>query len=121
MMKMNKLKWLTDIKNPHENVSPLEVDFKTVCISKGWQECMDTVKKAYEDRRCEYCGAGDDAHHSYTCPTGLHADRESRAVELLRELGDKIYEWRSDCDCYSVAGVEKQVLKIEELLEDRDG
>ena len=26
--------------------------------------------------RCEHCGAGDDAHHSYTCPTGKHPDRE---------------------------------------------
>lgn len=27
------------------------------------------------EKRCEHCGAGDDAHHSFTCPTGLHPDR----------------------------------------------
>ena len=30
---------------------------------------------APEDDGCIYCGAGDDIHHSYTCPTGLHPDR----------------------------------------------
>jgi hypothetical protein len=27
-----------------------------------------------EDGRCIYCGAGDDNHHSFECPTGLHPD-----------------------------------------------
>ena len=25
--------------------------------------------------RCIHCGAGDSAHHSFSCPTGLHPDR----------------------------------------------
>lgn len=25
--------------------------------------------------KCKHCGAGDDNHHSYSCPTGLHPDR----------------------------------------------
>lgn len=25
--------------------------------------------------RCEHCGAGDDNHHAFTCPTMLHPDR----------------------------------------------
>jgi hypothetical protein len=29
-----------------------------------------------KNERCEYCGAGDDSHHSYTCPTGKHPNRE---------------------------------------------
>lgn len=28
-----------------------------------------------DDERCEHCGAGDDNHHSFTCPTNLHPDR----------------------------------------------
>ena len=27
------------------------------------------------DGRCIHCGAGNDAHHSYTCPTNKHPDR----------------------------------------------
>ena len=27
------------------------------------------------DIRCYFCGAGDDNHHSFSCPTGLHEDR----------------------------------------------
>jgi len=30
-----------------------------------------------EDGRCIHCGAGDDIHHSFTCPTGLHPDSPS--------------------------------------------
>ena len=30
-----------------------------------------------EDGRCIHCGAGDDIHHSFTCPTGLHLDSPS--------------------------------------------
>jgi hypothetical protein len=25
--------------------------------------------------RCIHCGAGNDAHHSYTCPTNMHPDK----------------------------------------------
>lgn len=27
-----------------------------------------------DDSRCIHCGAGDDIHHSFSCPTGLHPD-----------------------------------------------
>jgi hypothetical protein len=27
------------------------------------------------DGRCVHCGAGNDAHHSYTCPTNMHPDK----------------------------------------------
>jgi len=34
-----------------------------------------TPAAPYGEGRCPHCGAGDDNHHSYTCPTGLHPDR----------------------------------------------
>ena len=27
---------------------------------------------------CEFCGAEDEHHHSFSCPTGLHPDRRER-------------------------------------------
>ena len=40
-----------------------------------------------EDGRCKFCGAGDDAHHSYTCETGLHPDRYKGIVRSRRIKG----------------------------------
>ena len=34
------------------------------------------------ERRCIHCGAGDDANHSYTCPTNMHPDKQAANVEL---------------------------------------
>jgi len=34
------------------------------------------------DGRCIHCGAGNDAHHSYTCPTNLHPDRRDQNADL---------------------------------------
>ena len=36
------------------------------------------------DGRCVHCGAGNDAHHSYACPTNLHPDRRDANIELDR-------------------------------------
>lgn len=30
--------------------------------------------------RCPDCGAGDDNHHSFTCPSGLHPDRKHASL-----------------------------------------
>lgn len=32
------------------------------------------------ERRCKHCGAGDDEHHSYSCPTNMHPDKRSSEV-----------------------------------------
>jgi hypothetical protein len=55
--------------------------------------------------RCEHCGAGDDAHHSYTCPTGKHPDREFQP-EYFSGLN-----WRE---------AEKLVGKVVEFTDDPD-
>lgn len=34
------------------------------------------------EKRCIYCGAGDDAHHSFSCETQLHPDKRAHNVEL---------------------------------------
>jgi len=52
------------------------------------------------DGRCVHCGAGNDAHHSYTCPTNMHPDKRvdlvadpqadlAEAVALLRMCDNK--------------------------------
>lgn len=66
MPKEIKHKWLAEIKNPYVHHTN---NYKaTDCFSgQGWQECMDTVCKAYDDR-------------------------ESRAVELLEEINDYLSE-----------------------------
>jgi len=33
------------------------------------------VDTGHKPERCEYCGAGDDIHHSFSCPTNLHPDK----------------------------------------------
>ena len=47
-------------------------------------EIQEAVKKARvdvgndiwdADGRCKYCGAGDNYHHSWSCPTDLHVDK----------------------------------------------
>jgi len=57
-----------------------------VCTSdemKNWRIAINiwnkpVYKQPYgEDGRCIHCGAGDDIHHSFTCPTGLHPDSPS--------------------------------------------
>jgi len=41
----------------------------------------DAVHYWGADGRCIHCGAGNDAHHSYTCPTNLHPDRRDQNAE----------------------------------------
>jgi len=36
------------------------------------------------DGRCVHCGAGNDAHHSYTCPTNLHPDKRDPVLDTIR-------------------------------------
>lgn len=40
-------------------------------------EAVDSVPVGYRgpDGRCVHCGAGNDAHHSYSCPTNMHPDK----------------------------------------------
>jgi hypothetical protein len=58
--------------------------------------------------RCEHCGAGDDAHHSYTCPTGKHPDREFQPEYFsglnwreAEKLVGKVVEFSFDGDIWS--------------------
>lgn len=41
-----------------------------------------------EDGRCRHCSAGDDAHHSYTCPTGKHSDKRPVEAGTIKDLMD---------------------------------
>jgi hypothetical protein len=34
------------------------------------------------DGRCKYCGAGDNYHHSWSCPTDLHVDKVAASEGL---------------------------------------
>jgi len=46
------------------------------CLANEWinkSELPDLV-----DEGCPHCGAGDDNHHSYTCPTNLHPDKVAK-------------------------------------------
>ena len=37
--------------------------------------------------RCIYCGAGDDDNHSYSCATGMHADKRGIAIPSVELRG----------------------------------
>ncbi len=41
-----------------------------------------------EDGRCIHCGAGDDNHHSYTCPTGLTHDKIANSPPVETDNGN---------------------------------
>ena len=43
------------------------------------QDCWDV------DDRCKYCGAGDDNHHSFSCPTERHPDKVARRMGQVME------------------------------------
>ena len=51
----------------------------------SWQSDLLTCANATEPEgddywddagRCKHCGAGDDNHHSFTCPTGKHHNKQ---------------------------------------------
>jgi len=43
---------------------------------------LDTTLAKLKGDECPHCGAGDENHHSFTCPTGLHPDqKKSRQAE----------------------------------------
>jgi len=46
-------------------------------------------------------------------------ERAEKAEKLLDYICDKIYDWYSDCDCYSVESMRECIAKIEQLLEQR--
>lgn len=53
---------------------------KRVVMSRGdgdWSDISPSQQGVAldSDGRCAHCGSGDAAHHSFTCPTGLHPDR----------------------------------------------
>ena len=49
------------------------------------------VERGKSESRCTYCGAGNAAHHSYTCPTNLHPDRrEPTPIDNLLAAIDEI-------------------------------
>jgi hypothetical protein len=57
------------------------MDIKTKALS-----ILALAQSRPEDGRCIHCGAGNSAHHSYTCPTGLHPDRRD---EQSRPAGEE--------------------------------
>lgn len=47
---------------------------------QGTRASAGSVAAEYWDAEhhcCIYCGAGNDAHHSYTCPTEMHPDKRN--------------------------------------------
>lgn len=51
-------------------------------ISTWWIDAA--LSREYRAERCEHCGAGDEYHHSISCPTGLHPS----APALSRDGGE---------------------------------
>jgi hypothetical protein len=40
--------------------------------------------------RCIHCGAGNDAHHSYTCPTNMHSDKREPNLTTCVKANEQI-------------------------------
>jgi hypothetical protein len=57
---------------------PLEDDVETTDDEGGEVKALSITKPYWgPNGRCIYCGAGNDAHHSYACPTDMHPDKRA--------------------------------------------